>query len=665
MAKIVLFTAYDNFALGIRLLGAYLEKHGHECSLIFFKKYAMKRIDYPREIPFNYEYGGLGAFTGTGYDVDPWSLVEEDLLCRQLADLDPDIIGLSTRNFLDREIVGLLGRIKEQCPGALLIGGGFGPTFTPEVYLPVCDYVVLGEGEEAILEIAENVDSGNPDQTKTLANVAYWQDGAVVKNPLRPLVTDFTDIPHPKVCKPGIYHIHDNEIDDTDELKGVYNIFFGRGCPSRCSYCCAGQLAELHKECGNSSRGYRQRSIVDVISELREAKEMGFRNISFVDSYLAAPYGVVKELLQRYRDEIRLPLFAHFHPKMALRHPDLIELACEGGLHATVVGVQSGSELFAREVYNRKNRNETLLDFARLLATYEGISIQYHFIFANPLETEQSFRESLDFIGMLARDPAIRVEGIGVHRLNVFPNTPIARMIEKKGCPPATVDDWVYQSQLACLRLHQNDADFEEVFSNKEYERDVKKLLAKSGSVLQRERPPLSIQPQKVREFDGTNPIRRSLGGELGKAFTIEVLLRAKPTAGQTYEMNRVGPPMPLLALPLAIYQLSANRYSIAVRRGSDRIRVQLAQISAWHHIALQVDEEGKAILFIDGRRAREIRSCEGFSGHLHLGAGYMERSWNGEMAYARVSAGAVYDEDFEPAAFLLPSSETVFQLSP
>ena len=61
------------------------------------------------------------------------------------------------QEFIDEELCGLLQQIKKKCPNALCLAGGLGLMFSPETYLKVCDFVVRGEGEGVILDVADAV----------------------------------------------------------------------------------------------------------------------------------------------------------------------------------------------------------------------------------------------------------------------------------------------------------------------------------------------------------------------------------------------------------------------------------------------------------------------------------------------------------------------------
>lgn len=462
MASLLFITAYDEFALGIRSLSAYLEQFGHKTFLCFLKEFRTSYAPYVLANSRNYQYirsvNENGVFVSCGVDINPWTKKEEDLLFGVVLDIKPDVVCLSTRNFIDEEICELFARIRRVYPEAVYLAGGFGPTFDPEKYLNVFDFVVRGEGEGAILEIAEAIDHEQGYRIKNFNNVSYRNGSVCVHNPLRPLMEDLDALPFPKLATDGdFYFIEDNMVSHAENAE-TYSLLIGRGCLNRCSYCCAGEWRSIYKKYNLNPKPYRARNIERVIKEIQRAGESGFRNLNIADSFLAITpeqqrlvFGKIKEYNMRFS--------AQFHPEMALKNPDIIEYAYDCGLRTTVVGVQHGSERFSREIYNRRNSNETILNWARLVSNFKEMEIQYHFIVGNPLETSGHFEEHLDFINRLKLADDIRVNELSFICLKLFPNTSLSKMVSEKGLYQS-IDDAIYKACMSILRFELDDENF-------------------------------------------------------------------------------------------------------------------------------------------------------------------------------------------------------------
>jgi radical SAM superfamily enzyme YgiQ (UPF0313 family) len=446
---------------------------------------------YLLETPHNYQaihsVNESGLFTCSGYDANPWTAKEMRLLVDLVGQENPDVIGISTRNFIDDEICNLLQYLKEKCASSLFVAGGFGPTFTPEIYLGQCDYVVRGEGESAILDIAEAVDAGDTNAIRRVPNISYVNAGRIVHNRMRPLLQDLDRYPMPRVAHDGGCFFVENDRVITDELAETYCLLIGRGCLKKCSYCCAGEWRDIYHKDGHKVRPYRPKSLSRALEEVRRAAENGFQYLFIADSFLMMAPEAQKTLFRELKN-YNIRFAAQFHPTIALKHPDVIEVACECGLMVTVVGIQHGSEAFSRNIYDRSNNNETILEFARLLSRFSGLEIQYHLIIGNPLETDAHFEEQLDLIRRLRNDKRIRLSEMSFFCLTLFPNTTLQKTIAAHKLEQSK-DDMVYKTGMSLLRLELEDEDFTKVYEDPYYREKPYFLINKLYETYLRKRP--------------------------------------------------------------------------------------------------------------------------------------------------------------------------------
>ena len=473
MSRVLFMTAYDEFALGIRSLGAYLDKNGHESHLCFFKDFKVKTSPYLLENPRNYQtihaVNVEGMFTCAGVDANPWTEDEEKLFFDFVQKVRPDIICVSIRNFIDDEMSNLFRKVRRIYPNATYVAGGFGPTFIPEKYLNVFDFVTRGEGEETILEIADAVDRKQQETIKTFKNISYVKDSECIHNPLRPLIDDLDQLPYPKLAAEGnCYFIEDGSMTYDDRAK-TYSLLVGRGCPNRCSYCCAGEWRSMYRTCDVKVKPYRQRSLDAVLREVRRAGEYGFKILNIADSFLAITTDEQRRLFSEIK-KYDMRFSVQFHPEMTLKEPDIVHFAHECGLRTTVVGVQHGSERFSRKIYNRSNSNSRILEWARLASSLPQVEVQYHFITGNPLETDQDFEEQLDFIRTLREDPKIRIDELSFNMLKLFPNTSLTTCIHEQGLQQS-MEDAIYKASLSILRLSLDDEEFSDIYRDSYYKR--------------------------------------------------------------------------------------------------------------------------------------------------------------------------------------------------
>lgn len=465
MAKVTLITLYDIACAGIRLLASHLEEHGHEANLVFFKRSGYTKIDEPLDNPVCYEQFMNGSLFGSHYDVNPWTEEEERLLIEKIRSLDTDILGLSIRSFMDGYAPELLKRIRKECDIPLVLGGGFGPTFNPKRYLEVCDLVVLGEGEDTMLHIADCLDRGDREAMRTASNLAYMDGDEVRINPPYHLDKDLDDYPFMKVGDKGMSTIENNELDDRDPVlaSDQYLVLGGRGCVGKCSYCSSGNLIRLYDY---NVKKRRNRDIVKLIKEMKRAREMGFKRIWFLDEYFVLSTPKTFEFIELCKKEVGLPFRLILHPLQIVENPDLLDAYVDAGLTGTTIGVQSGCPGFAKDYYNRTSDEDLTLKFARLLKE-RGMRVDYHFITNNPFETMEDLKSSILFMKQMPFD--YERDRLYVFRLNNFPQTPMTRRIEGAGLDMPDSMNFLYNGLLYYVLLYSDQATLEECMAREDY----------------------------------------------------------------------------------------------------------------------------------------------------------------------------------------------------
>ena len=115
-----------------------------------------------------------------------------------------------------------------------IIFGGVHPSAVPEICLEneCVDYVCVGEGEQAIVELCDVLPSSGHRPRKPIANL-WWRDGErLVRGPTAPFIQDLDSLPY-----------FDKELwQDELRLGDNYITMTSRGCPYRCTFCADPQV---------------------------------------------------------------------------------------------------------------------------------------------------------------------------------------------------------------------------------------------------------------------------------------------------------------------------------------------------------------------------------------------------------------------------------------
>lgn len=162
--------------------------------------------------------------------------------------LDSDIIFMGFFTFAANRGYELAQYIRKNS-NAIIILGGLHPTLNYEEACNYCDYVLLGEGDESVLEIIKTIESENP---ISILGVAYKKEDAIVVTQKRCPPESIDTIPDHSL----LYRFQ--------EMVGHNTIWpqvhASRGCPHSCDYC-----ALIHA----FGRKVRTRTPVNVVEDIR------------------------------------------------------------------------------------------------------------------------------------------------------------------------------------------------------------------------------------------------------------------------------------------------------------------------------------------------------------------------------------------------------------
>jgi len=465
MAKVVFVTFYDQYSIGLRVMSSLLRQAHHEAQIIYFKLPYIGVIDMPNENPVSGEIFVNWQLKEYAKSENPWTLKEEKILISELKRVDPDVIGISNRSPLDKPSIPILKKIKEYFSKKLLIAGGYGPFFNPELYLKYVDYVVFGEGEDVIVDIVNLYK--NKLLIKNLANIIYRENQYIKYTKIINPETNLDKYPIPSYDDSFNHcYIEDNNLYNYDPVTifnpniDTYPLLIGRGCIRHCSYCSAGQWNRLYKQYGKINiKPQRVRSVSHIMHELEQAKEKGYKYISILESHLTGSKSYLLSFFNTYKEKINLPFTAYLHPDQIVNNPEILEAACNAGLKKCPIGIQHGCQEICEEYFNRFLSNEIILKFAQMLDEKKIIS-EYQIIAGLPFETKETLIKSFDFVKLLPNKYSYLI----ISRLKCFPKSPLEKLfIDRKIDTKINMKEWYFIALLYLLRIILDDDIFIEI----------------------------------------------------------------------------------------------------------------------------------------------------------------------------------------------------------
>ncbi len=359
----VVFVALGQEQLGISILSAVLRRAGHETALVFNP--ALFHDRYYFDVPVLRD-----VFDRTA------RLIEEAVL------LKPDLLAFSVLTPTYQWCLDVARQVKARA-GCPVIFGGVHPSAVPEVCLENAevDFVCVGEGEHAMVELCEQLGRSRPRPAQPIANL-WWKDGRgeIVRGPNAAFVQDLDALP-----------FWDKELwEDALDVGAYYLTMSSRGCPYRCTFCFNNFFARLPGKDGG--KYVRQRSVENQLDELRLMHaRYKLRYVEFTDDIFTVDKEWVRELTAAYKREINVPFQCLVHPRFIDR--DVARWLKEAGCQHVQMGVQSVDEEYKRKTLLRMEKDDHL---RRALAALrdEGLDAKLDHILGLPGEPRSAQEEA-------------------------------------------------------------------------------------------------------------------------------------------------------------------------------------------------------------------------------------------------------------------------------
>ena len=330
----------------------------------------------------------------------------------------PDIIFASIVEDTFPIFINFMNIIKNKKISCL--AGGVFPSSAPErvIKLDFVDYVCRGEGEGALVDLANALEDGkNP---TNIANLWVKKNGKVIsKNPIRPAL-DVNMLPVQDLSIFEDISLHRPMMGKIYRMAPVET---QRGCPYTCRFCNSPEKNEFYNA-QKAGRFFRKRTMKHLHKELKKIiSSFGIEYIFFItDTFLAMSEREFDEFCEMY-SEFKLPFFMNTRPETVTerRAKKLKEVNC----HRVNIGVEHGNDKFRAEVVGRKYKNELAIKSFEYM--YDaGISTVSNSIVGYPDETRELIFDSIE----LARK--LKCNDMNAFTFTPYHGTSLRGLCEKK-----------------------------------------------------------------------------------------------------------------------------------------------------------------------------------------------------------------------------------------
>ena len=337
------------------------------------------------------------ALEKNGYPVE---IYDNYLLGRSIEEVkaeirkrQPEIVGITCSSLTYSRCIEMAKAVKEAYPPSKVIVGGPHASYMPETLLQhsEVDYVVVGEGEAAIVKLAASILKGDPKGVSVvIPGVACKIDSEVVTTPQQ-FISDLDTVPFParhllpmKMYDRSLPYIDVNPVDTMSIL---------RGCPYQCVYC------ETRELWGTSCRAFSPQRVIDEIKNMTQ--NYGTKGIYFVGDNFTINKNRTIELCRKIKEN-KFDLKWTCETRVDLVNKEVLSDMKSAGCQTIFFGVESGSE----RIQQKLNKNIDLQEVKRTfeLCKQVGIRTATSFMLGIPGETVEDMHTTFKYAKSLNAD---------------------------------------------------------------------------------------------------------------------------------------------------------------------------------------------------------------------------------------------------------------------
>lgn len=345
--------------LGILYIGTVLKKNGFKCKII---------------------------------DAKVLGLSNKNII-KRLKYYNPKLVGITFVSAYYKSIKDLCNKIKNLNENIKIVLGGPHPTTLPNETLKSfnADAVVIGEGEETFLEIAQKIKN-----KKLLFNgikgVGYKNNNKIKINLPRPNNQNIDLLPFPD------YSMLPNPLKYKRRTKRIpaAPILTSRGCPFRCTFC----SRDIFKN------KVTFRSPENVIEEIEYLiNKFNFKQIDIIDDNFLINKERAKQILKLIiKKKINLAINLQSGVRVNSIDEELLRLMKKAGVYRVAFGIESGDEGILKNI--KKDIKLSEVKKAVKLTKQVGLRVDCFFMIGLPGDNPKTMQKTIDFAKSLKPNTA-------------------------------------------------------------------------------------------------------------------------------------------------------------------------------------------------------------------------------------------------------------------
>ncbi len=388
--------------LGLASIAAILKQAGHEITV----------LDAVGEAPGKVTPDGRLHYLG---------LTVEEIIER----IDPkaQVIGVTNLwSFSWPLLRSILNGIKERYPEKTIVAGGEHFTGMPEFSLNSAklDFIVIGEGEETILELISALERGEK-EFEGIKGLVFKKNGRIVNTGRRPRIKNPDKLPWPawEFFNPKAYYEHSLVMGLDRGM--TMPILATRGCPYDCTYCSSAYMW---------TRKWYPRNPIDVVDEMEYYHEkFGATNFPFHDLTAILKRSWIKEFCNEIiRRDLKVTWQFPSGTRCEVIDEEIARLMSKAGCSSLAFAPESGS-MVTRKLIRKRMTDEALFKAIRA-SVKAGLNVTCFFVIGFPHDTWEEIKKTLKLVRKLA---VLGIDDIAIGFFFPIPGTTLYyELLEKK-----------------------------------------------------------------------------------------------------------------------------------------------------------------------------------------------------------------------------------------
>ena len=357
---------------------------------------------------------------------------------KRIRDISPDIVGISVPfSINEASALKTASTVKAVDRKIVTILGGTHPSVRPMETLSSddVDFVVIGEGEEAICELVRILESGRREALKDVKGIGYKDAGSMVLTSPRDYIRALDSIPFPAR---NLVPMEEYFLAAGAEraARPLYNfderttsIITSRGCPYQCNFC------SIHLSMG---RQFRPRSPENVIAEIKQViKDYGVRHLNFEDDNLTLDKKRAKRIFELMTEnKLNVTWSAPNGIRADTIDEELVRAMKDSGCRRVFVAPESGVQRVVTDLIG-KDLDLKRIEEAVILFKKYGIIVDGSFVIGFIGETKKEIRETIRYALRLKR---LGMSAAGFHIATPYYGTRLYEEAVQKGFLRADFD---------------------------------------------------------------------------------------------------------------------------------------------------------------------------------------------------------------------------------